>query len=54
MMMPQKGFAAGFALHPSPLRGGGGGGGEFTRSLRVIPPSLTLPRKGGGNGACAP
>src|SRR5581483_3061740 len=37
------------AALPSPLRGGVGGGGQLTTSLRVVPPSLTLPRKGGGN-----
>ena len=36
-------------ITPSPLRGEGWGEGGATRIIRAIPPSLTLPRKGGGN-----
>jgi len=35
---------------PSPLKGEGRGGGENLRTLRMWqPPTLTLPRKGGGD-----
>src|SRR5437867_3982705 len=34
---------------PSPLRGGVGGGGAHGQSDSGLPPSPTLPRKGGGS-----
>jgi hypothetical protein len=34
---------------PSPLRGGARGGGNPYGKCSAIPPSLTLPNKGGGN-----
>jgi hypothetical protein len=42
--------ATGSALLPSPLRGEVGSGGAKQTNLSWGPPSLTLPRKGGGNG----
>ncbi len=39
----------GDALFPSPLRGGVRGGGSHTRCRSRRPPTLTLPRKRGGN-----
>jgi len=36
---------------PSPSRGEGWGGGGGLRSVGAVPPSLTLPRKGGGESA---
>jgi hypothetical protein len=42
------GAQRGFVLLPSPLRGGVGGGGLQARHL-WLPPTPTLPRKGGGS-----
>jgi hypothetical protein len=36
---------------PSPSSGEGWGGGEGLSSVGAVPPSLTLPRKGGGESA---
>jgi len=41
---------------PSPLWGGVRGGGKYDRKCSAIPPSLSLPHKGGGDtrGATTP
>src|SRR5258708_16080668 len=39
---------------PSPLRGGVGGGGLLGQCDSGLPPSPTLPRKGGGRSSCVP
>src|SRR5258708_24902171 len=39
---------------PSPLRGGVGGGGLLGQCDSGLPPSPTLPRKGGGRRSCVP
>ena len=41
-------LAMGAVFTPSPLRGEGRGGGGAVCAIRALPPSLTLPRKGGG------
>ena len=41
-------LAMGAVFTPSPLRGEGRGVGGAVCVIRALPPSLTLPRKGGG------
>src|SRR5215475_12670532 len=53
-MMMSRAAATISALLSPPLRGRGGEGGITTSSACGSPPSLTLPRKGGGNTGSVP